>query len=465
MEKIIVVGGGLSGSLMAIYLAKRGYHVDIYERRPDMRKNKISAGRSINLALSVRGINALKKVGLDKDILSDGIPMYGRTMHSVDGSLNFQPYGKEGQAIYSVSRGRLNIRLLELADEFPNITLYFNHKCIDIIPEEGRCIFINENGETVTATADRIIGSDGAYAASRLRMQQHDRFDYSQSYLGHGYKELAIPAGEQQKFLMEKNALHIWPRGGFMMIALPNPNGDFTCTFFYPWEGKESFATLNTEAQVHDFFKKVFPDATTMMPTLIEDFFQNPTGSLATIRCYPWVRADKVALIGDAAHAVVPFYGQGMNCSFEDCVVLDECIEKYAPNWEQIFDNYQRLRKVNADAIADLALQNFIEMRDLVGQPSFLKKKKIEHALTELYPESFQSQYELVTFSNTPYSDALQQGAINDQILEEIMASDIDPKDAKKVHEIISNKNKEVNSDLAYNYINIVKRKLEQEKA
>lgn len=443
MDKINIIGGGLSGSLMAVYLARRGFDVHLYERRPDMRNNKISAGRSINLALSVRGINALQRVGLADDILSDGIPMYGRTMHPVSGELNYQPYGREGQAIYSVSRGRLNVRLLELADEYPNITLYFNHRCVDVNIDEGTAIFTDEHGNTVTSKADRIIGTDGAFAATRGRMQITDRFNYSQTYEQHGYKELAIPAGPGGSFMMDKNSLHIWPRGGYMMIALPNPAGDFTCTLFLPFDGGEnSFAALDTEEKALNFFKARFPDAVPMMPTLIEDFFTNPTSSLVTVRCFPWVKGDKIALMGDAAHAVVPFYGQGMNCSFEDCVVMDDCIEQYGSDWKKIFATYQDLRKTNADAIADLALQNFIEMRDLVGQPDFLQKKHIEHDLVELYPNEFKSQYELVTFTQVPYRKALEQGAINDRILETIMHTGVDVHDKEQVLQIIRQANK-----------------------
>ncbi len=439
MERIHIIGGGLSGSLMAVYLAKRGFDVHLFERRPDLRSNRISAGKSINLALSNRGIKALEKVGLADELLADGIPMYGRMMHSIDGKLSYQPYGKEGQAIYSVSRGRLNIKLLELADEYPNITLYFNHRCVDVDVENGTSTFVDENGNTIQYKANRILGTDGAFAATRGRLQITDRFNYSQDYLKHGYKELAIPAGEGGKFLIEKNALHIWPRSSFMMIALPNPAGDFTCTLFLPFEGGEyNFNTLNNPDAIKAFFDSQFPDAVAMMPTLLEDFSTNPTSSLVTVRCYPWVREDKIALMGDAAHAVVPFYGQGMNCSFEDCVVMDECIENFGTDWTKVFENYQELRKTNADAIADLALQNFVEMRDLVGHPDFLRKKQVEHDLTELYPDVFKSQYELVTFTTTPYRKALEQGAINDKILASIINNNVDVHNREAILSLIN---------------------------
>ncbi|MDX5320773.1 MAG: FAD-dependent monooxygenase [Bacteroidota bacterium] len=437
MNRITLIGGGLSGSLMAVYLAKRGFEVNVYERRPDMRNNRMSAGKSINLALSVRGLRALEKVGLDKEILKQAIPMYGRTMHSVDGQLSYQPYGKEGQAIYSVSRGLLNIRLLELADEYPNIHLHFEHRCVDVDLDAAKAIFVNAEGQEVEVIGDRIIGTDGAFAATRGRLQITDRFNYSQSYLEHGYKELLIPPGEGGQFLMKKESLHIWPRGHYMMIALPNPPGDYTCTLFFPFEGEESFASLQTEEQVENFFKKRFPDAVPMMPTLIEDFFSNPTSSLVTVKCYPWVKDDKLALLGDAAHAIVPFFGQGMNCAFEDCVVMDECIEKHGNDWGKVFAEYQKLRKVNADAIADLAVQNFVEMRDKVGDENFLHMKRIEHDLCDLYPESYMSQYEMVTFSNIPYSEALAMGSVNERILNTIIREGVDIKDEAKIKSII----------------------------
>jgi kynurenine 3-monooxygenase len=427
-EKINIIGGGLSGTLMAIYLAKRGFEINLFERRPDMRKNKISAGKSINLALSTRGLHALEKVGLDEEILADAIPMSGRMIHSKTGELTYQPYGKDGQAINSVSRGRLNIRLLELADEFENITLHFNTKCVDLNVEEGSAIFEMEDGSKKSFLSDRIIGTDGAFAATRARMQMGDRFDYNQFYLKVGYKELEIPAGAMGEFKMEKNALHIWPRGAFMMIALPNPAGDFTCTLFVPFEGEKSFDAVKTQADVQQFFAEEFPDAVPLMPTLLEDYFKNPTASLVTVRCYPWVKGDKLALMGDAAHAVVPFYGQGMNCSFEDVVVMDECIEKYGNDWNKVFDEYQKLRKPNADAISQLAIQNYTEMAEKVGDKHFLHKKHIEHDLSDLYPDKFKSQYELTTFSLSPYKYALDQGEKNDRLLEKIIADGAEEK-------------------------------------
>jgi kynurenine 3-monooxygenase len=424
-QRITIVGGGLAGSLLAIYMAKRGFEVNLFERRPDMRKASIYLGRSINLALSTRGLHALSKIGLDAEILSDAIPMYGRMMHSKTGELSYHPYGKDGQAINSVSRGRLNIKLIELADAFPNITLHFNARCIDVDIEKSIATFELEDGSHKTVQSDRIIGTDGAFAATRGKLQVSERFNYSQQYLHVGYKELVIPAGANNSFRMEKNALHIWPRGSFMMIALPNPAGDFTCTLFVPYE---KFDSVTTDNDIRKFFEEEFADAMPMMPTLVADYKQNPVGSLVTVKCYPWVKGDKLALMGDAAHAVVPFYGQGMNCSFEDVVVFDEMVEKYGDDWNTIFDEYQKERKPNADAIADLAVQNYYEMADKVGDKHFLHKKHIEHDLTELYPDHFKSQYELTTFSLTGYKYALDMGKKNDALLERIIAEGAEEK-------------------------------------
>lgn len=426
-EKIAIIGGGLSGSLLAICLAKRGFEVEVYERRGDIRKGKAEAGRSINLALSTRGIEALKKVGLADSVLNDAIPMTGRMMHSVTGDLNYQPYGTSGQYINSVSRSGLNIKLLELADEFDNVKLFFNHKCVDVDLNINTAVLENEKGEKTTIEARIMFGSDGAFSAVRSEMQKTIRFNYSQTYENYGYKELEILPGKDGAFLIEKNALHIWPRGEFMMIALPNPNASFTCTLFLAYEGERSFDQLKTKEEVKAFFETYFPDAITMMPNYLEDFFENPTGNLATIRCNPWVFKN-FALIGDAAHAVIPFYGQGMNCSFEDVSEIDELIETYYPDWNMVFKKYQEARIVNANAIADLACKNFIEMRDLVGQPAFMHFKKIEHDLAALYPNTFKSQYSLVSFSTTPYSVALAQGFKNEALINYIIENKLEEK-------------------------------------
>jgi kynurenine 3-monooxygenase len=426
MEKknTVIIGAGLVGSLLSIYLSKRGYKVKIYERRSDMRKQEMIAGRSINLALSDRGIKALEEVGLMDEIRKICIPMHGRFMHNADGSTAYQAYGKEGQYINSVSRGELNCRLMDLAEE-NNVEIAFNQKCENINWYKNEIILQDAiNLQHSTLNFQLLFGSDGAFSAARLTHQlQHDRFQYNQYYIDFGYKELTIPAGEKGSFLLEKNALHIWPRGNYMMIALPNIDGSFTCTLFFPFEGETSFAALSTKEKVRSFFEKTFADAASLMPTLEEDFFKNPTASLVTVKCFPWIRENKFALIGDAAHAIVPFFGQGMNCGFEDCAVLNSLIEKHQDDWSGILPEYQSLRKPDGDAIADLALNNFVEMRDKVADPKFLLQKKIEAAFSKKYPDKWIPLYSQVTFSpHIRYSEALVNGQKQEAIMQQIMA-------------------------------------------
>jgi len=423
-KNTVIIGAGLVGSLLSIYLSKRGYKVKIYERRGDMRKQDMIAGRSINLALSDRGIKALEEVGLMDEIRKICIPMHGRFMHNADGSTAYQPYGKEGQYINSVSRGELNCRLMDLAEE-NGVQIMFNEKCNSIDWKENKIEFEKtDSPQSEIVKPDLIFGSDGAFSAARLTHQlQHDHFQYQQYYIDFGYKELNIPAGENGSFLLEKNALHIWPRGNYMMIALPNIDGSFTCTLFFPFEGEVSFATLDSKEKIRSFFEKTFTDAAPLMPTLEEDFFNNPTSSLVTVKCYPWIREDKFALIGDAAHAMVPFFGQGMNCGFEDCRVLNSLIDKHAENWSAILNEYQSLRKPDGDAICDLALNNFVEMRDKVADPKFLLQKKIEAAFSKKYPDKWIPLYSQVTFSpQIRYSEALVNGERQEAIMQQIMA-------------------------------------------
>ena len=420
----VIIGAGLVGSLLSIYLSKRGYKVKIFERRADMREQDMVAGRSINLALSDRGIKALEEIGLMDDIRKICIPMHGRFMHNADGSTAYQAYGKEGQFINSVSRGELNCKLMDLA-EANNVQINFNQKCESIDWKKDEIHFENALTEQrTTINSQLVFGSDGAFSAARLTHQlQHDHFQYTQYYIDFGYKELTIPAGENGRFLLEKNALHIWPRGNYMMIALPNIDGSFTCTLFFPFEGEVSFATLDTKEKVRLFFEKTFTDAAPLMPTLEENFFTNPTGSLVTVKCFPWIRDDKFALIGDAAHAIVPFFGQGMNCGFEDCAVLNSLIEKHNDNWSEILPEYQSLRKPDADAIADLALNNFVEMRDKVADSKFLLQKKIEAAFSKKNPDKWTPLYSQVTFSpQIRYSKALVNGQKQEAIMQQIMA-------------------------------------------
>lgn len=421
-QKIAIVGAGLVGGLWAVYLAKRGHQVDVFDRRPDIRKMKVVQGKSINLALSDRGWRGLEGAGIGDEIRKVALPMSGRLMHAVDGTLTYQPYGKDGQAIYSVSRGVLNQTLVHCAAEQPGVNLYFSYRCKDVDLASNTISFVDEeSGNVVEKKYDRIFGTDGAFSAVRTRLTKVDRYDFSQTYLSHGYKELEIPANPDGTHRMRPDCLHIWPRGEYMMIALPNLDGSFTCTLFIAFEGKYSFEHLKTEDQVRAFFNEHFPDAVPMMPELTQDFFANPNASLVMTKVNPWNYKDQVCLMGDAAHAIVPFYGQGMNCGFEDCTVLNELLEKHDENWADAFAEYSQVRKPAGDAILELALRNYIEMRDKTGDPSFLLQKKIEARFSAKYPEKWIPLYTQVTFSHIPYAEALASGDKQEAIMRKVM--------------------------------------------
>ena len=418
MAKFILIGSGLAGGLLAAYLGRRGYDVDLYERRADPREGNIVGGRSINLALSTRGIHALEQLGIADEVLRHAIPMRGRMIHDKSGDLHFAPYDVDPtKCINSIGRAALNTTVIEAAQRYSNVRVHFNHRCTDADLDTPTVELETENGQ-LTAQGDAVIGVDGAFSAVRQSMQRKmGTFQYDESYLAHGYKELTIPPGPDGSWRMEKNALHIWPRKSFMMIALPNPDGSFTCTLFWEFEGPRSFATTKTDDDVRRFFDEEFPDAVALMPTLLEDFKQNPTGSLVTIRCAPWFYQDKVALVGDAAHAVVPFYGQGMNAAFEDCVVLDDCLEKFQDNRERAFSEYCVKRKENTDALADLAIGNFIEMRDKTASRAFRAKKKLDQLLEASLPGIYLPLYTMVTFTRIPYAEAAHRARLQDRIV------------------------------------------------
>ena len=420
-RSVTILGAGLVGSLLAIILRKRGYEVAVYERRPDMRKAAIGAGRSINLAMSARGWKALDLAGLRQDMEALAIPMYGRYLHQADGTAASQQYGRNNEAIYSVSRGELNKKLMTLAEQ-NGVTIYFEHRCTGVDVATNKVNMQTPDGTEKTIQADLLFGADGAFSALRNSYVHMDRVNAAHHYLEHGYKELSIPPLADGTMQMEKNALHIWPRKNFMLIALPNTDGTFTCTLFLPFEGDPSFDKLKTKDDVMAFFKEQFPDAVPLMPTLLEDFFENPTSSLITTHIQPWHYKDKSALIGDAAHAIVPFYGQGMNAGFEDCTILAGLMDKYGEDWATILNEYDNKRKPNGDAVARLALLNFVEMRDKVADPAFLQRKKIEKELGKRYPEQFISVYEMVSFSHIPYNTALRCIEAQDSLLGQIMA-------------------------------------------
>jgi kynurenine 3-monooxygenase len=420
-ETIKLIGAGLNGPLLAIFLARRGCRVELYERRPDMRRVRLSAGRSINLALSTRGIHALKETGLWHQLQKIIIPMKGRMIHSVAGDLTLQPYGKDAsEVIYSISRAELNMALISAA-EAQGAELHFEQRCTGIDLNTGTLRLRDEQtGGAQTVESDVVIGCDGSASAIRTEMLRQNRFNFSQQYLDYGYKELTIPASAEGQHLLEKHALHIWPRGNYMLIALPNTDGTFACILFLPFEGPDSFASLAESSAVSSFFESRFPDAAALMPQLVENYFANPTGAMVTIKCSPWHAQDKVLLLGDAAHAIVPFFGQGINCGFEDCTSLMELLDQHRPDWFYVFQKFETARKVNTDAIADMAVENFVEMRDKVGDPRFLFRKKVELALEAKYPGLFVPKYAMVTFHRVPYSVALARGTVQDRLLSEL---------------------------------------------
>ncbi|WP_461533663.1 FAD-dependent oxidoreductase [Sinomicrobium sp.] len=419
-KRIAVVGSGLVGSLLAIYLRNRGHEVDIYDRRPDIRTIEFS-GRSINLAMSLRGWNALKEAGVEKAVDQLAIKMDKRAIHLQGKPVYFQPYGKEGEAIYSISRGVLNKKMIDLAEE-AGARFIFESKVWDVdLPTATIHTGQAENEAREALSYDMVFGADGAFSRVRHKMQRQSRFNYSQEFLQAGYKELSIPARADGSHRLDKHSLHIWPRGAFMLIALPNLDGSFTCTLFMPFEGENSFEKLNSETEVQQFFETYFPDVIEVMPELLNDFFRNPTSTLVTIKCFPWTYGDKVALIGDAAHAVVPFYGQGMNAGFEDIRVLNNLMNVHGDDWETVFKAYQDARKPNTDAIAELSFRNFMEMSSKTADPSFILRKKIESRFAEKYPDKWLPLYSRVTFSERPYAEALAEGDRQRAIMDEVM--------------------------------------------
>jgi len=425
-EKFTLIGAGLAGPLLATYLAKRGYSVEIFERRPDMRKESISAGRSINLALSIRGNHALKEVGLYDKIKSNTIPMKGRMIHDLNGGIHLQPYGqKENEVIFSVSRAHLNMELMTLAEETGNVTIRFNHQLLSADLEQNKLLFqLSDSLEKIEWSFNRVIGCDGSASILRKSIVEKADIQYVKKPLGHGYKELTIPPMKSGKFQIEPNALHIWPRGNHMLIALPNNDCSFTCTLFFPMIGKTSFETVKTEKDILDLFQSQFPDAIKLMPNLVEDFQKNPTGDLASVYCKPWHFGDKALLIGDAAHAVVPFFGQGMNASFQDCSALAKLMDQNENDWKTIFNAFSSSQVENGHAIADMAIENYLEMRDHVNDPEYKKRRNVELKLELMFPGQFIPRYSMVSFHQIPYAEVYQRGEKQLKIIGDVLKAD-----------------------------------------
>ena len=422
-QNILIIGAGLCGSLLALRLGQRGYNVSVYEMRPDIREVDISAGRSINLAFSNRGNKAIKLVGLEDKVKALCIPMNGRMIHDEHGNTFQSNYsGREHEYINSISRGELNALLLDEAEKHKNVKIYFNKKCKSVDFEKTTALFKDyKTKNEFVEDADIIIATDGAGSAMRKSYYLGKKFlfSFSQEYLTHGYKELSILPKENGDYKTHKNALHIWPRGNFMLIALPNLDGSFTVTLFLSYnEGEYNFNNLKTEDNVLEFFQKEFPDAMAIMPNLLDDFFQNPTAPLGTVKCSPWHYKGNTLLMGDAAHAIVPFYGQGMNASFEDVVEFDKVLDQNLNNWEAIFKTYENTRKKDTDAIADLAIDNFHEMKGHVNHAIFQEKRKLEMALEKEFPNDYSSKYSLVTFNeDIGYRLAMLRGRAQDKAI------------------------------------------------
>ena len=427
-QNILIIGAGLCGSLLALRLGQRGYNVTVYEMRPDLRKVEISAGRSINLAFSDRGIKAMKLVGIEDKVKALCIPMNGRMLHDKEGNTFLSNYsGRDHEYINSISRGGLNALLLDEAEKHENVTIHFNKKCKSVDFEKTTALFKDYDGNSeFVEDADVIIATDGAGSAMRKSYYLGKKFlfSFSQDYLTHGYKELSILPTKEGGYKTYKNALHIWPRGDFMLIALPNLDSSFTVTLFLSHnEGAYNFENLTTPEIVTEFFKKEFPDALELMPNLVEDFFENPTAALGTVKCSPWHYKGNTLLMGDSAHAIVPFYGQGMNASFEDVVEFDKVLDQNLDSWEATFIAYEKNRKKDTDAIADLAIDNFHEMKAHVANPIFQEKRKLEMALEKNFPKDYSSKYSLVTFNeNVPYRDAMLRGRAQDKAILNMLA-------------------------------------------
>tara|TARA_B100001758_G_C18368674_1_gene590066 strand:- start:200 stop:1534 length:1335 start_codon:yes stop_codon:yes gene_type:complete len=428
-KEVSIVGAGLVGSLCALYMTRRGYAVNVFERRKDLRSEMITAGKSINLALSKRGWTSLEKAGIDKEVMKIAIPVYRRIMHDTQANLTHQPYGNDGECIYSVSRAHMNVLMMDLAER-NGATLHFNEKCVDVDFDKSVVDFENTvSKKQKQVKSDFLIGADGAFSIIRKKMVSTYNHKYDYNEIDHDYKELLIPPAEDGKHLLDMNALHIWPRGDFMLMALANQDGSFTCTLFAPKKGKNSFEKLNSKQEVEKYFSSVFPDFIGLVPDLYSQWCANPTSSLGIVRTDPWNVKGTSLIIGDAAHATVPFYGQGMNAGFEDCRILNELLDNHNENFAACFEEYSKVRKPNGDGVQDLSMHNFIVMRDKTADPKFLLQKKIEKKFANLYPDKWMPLYSMVSFTNIAYSEAWRLGQMQEEIMQTVMD---DPEIEKK---------------------------------
>ena len=453
-EKILIVGAGLCGSLLALRMAQRGYQVVVYERRSDLRESDISAGRSINLSLSDRGLKALRMAGVEDKAKELCIPMKGRLMHDAKSNTFESNYsGRPGECINSISRGNLNSLLLSEAEKHQNVTIVFNTKCLHIDIEAKIATFESQTSkQQFKEEATVIFGTDGAGSSLRKSYEkQFPEFDVTQDFLSHGYKELEIPADKNGNHIMSKEHLHIWPRGDYMLIALPNMDGSFTVTLFLSYsEGEYNFDNLVSEKKITEFFEKDFPDTLSLIPDIVKEFENNPTGKLGTVKCYPWAYKGNTLLLGDSCHAIVPFYGQGMNASFEDVYVLDRVLHQFEGDWSRVFSEFEKQRKTDTDAIADLAIDNYFEMRDHVANPLFKEKRIVEMNLEKFFPTQYFSKYSLVTFNeDIGYHDAMTKGRAQDKVLLKMMENSLYTSSSQhskeRMHQILRKVQEETN--------------------
>lgn len=423
MENTLIVGAGLVGSLLSVYLARAGFKVSVYDRNSDPRQLNMQSGRSINITLSERGLQALAAVGLIDTVRKFCIPIYGRIIHSQDGELTYQPYGNNKEAIYSIRRDDLTKQLLSFAEKHENIEFHFHEKCSDIDLSTATLKLQNvETGKISEVQADRIFAADGAFSVVRRKMQQLKRFNYSQEYSDQGYKEIIIPS-DKDDWVLDQNAIHIWPRGSFMLIGFPNLDRSFTLSLQLPYEGETSHESIKSPVDLQNIFDTYFPDVWSLVKPNCKDYFNKPVEAMITIKCFPWTYQDKVALIGDSCHAIFPSYGQGANAGFEDCQVLMKCIEKQQTDWQKIFKEYETLRKPNLDVIADLCFEHFKELRKMVGDFKFLLRKKIERNLHEIDP-GFASLYYNISFTCMPYADTWKIEKKHQEIIDQLLEID-----------------------------------------